>query len=162
MNRYLTSRTNETRLGASQRGLAAVEAAVIMPFLALMLLAIWDFSRVTYDGVVASSAARSAAGYGAQNTTLALDHTGMDDAAIEDAENLPIDALNSEHVDVDSRHFCRCPGSTAEVNCVSSGCSEVPEVYVEVTTTREFNVFSGLFGLPDSVDLGSTAIIRVQ
>ena len=145
-----------------QEGVAAVEAAIVLPLLVIMLLVIFDFGRVMYPGITNSNAARAAVGYGAQSTAFALDHAGMNNAARGDAQNLPINVNNAEHVDSTARHFCRCPGSTAEINCTSSSCPKAPEVYVEVTTSRVFGTIAGYPGIPTSVDLSHTAIMRVQ
>jgi len=146
----------------NQRGIAAVEVAIVLPFLLFLMVIVLDFGRVMHTGVVTSNAARSAAGYGAQNTTLALDETGMNTAALADSVDLAIDSGNSDHVVSESRHFCTCPNNSSEVSCTSSGCGVAPEVYVEVTTTRKFNLIANIFGLPESIDLNHTAVMRVQ
>ena len=144
-----------------QHGVATVEAAIALPVLIIILVIIVDFGRAMYSGITTSNAARSAVGFGAQATAIAVDHAGMVAAALADAENLPINGANPAHVDATARHFCRCPGSSSEVSCTSSGCGQAPEVYVEVTTSRDFGTAGSYPGVPSDFSLSRTAVMRV-
>ncbi len=151
-----------THTPTSQRGFALTETAITLPLLLFMFIVILDFGRIMYSGITSSNAARAAVGYGAQATATAVDHAGMNIAAQADATDLPINASNSSHVASTARHFCRCPGSSSEIGCTSNTCSAAPEVYVEVTTSRVFETLFNYPGIPTSVDLQRTAILRVQ
>ncbi len=151
-----------THTPTSQRAFALTETAITLPLLLFMFIVIFDFGRIMYSGIISSNAARAAVGYGAQATAIAVDHTGMNNAAQADATDLPIDASNPSHVASTARHFCRCPSVSAEVSCTSNTCSGAPEVYVEVTTSRVFNALINYPGIPNSTVLQRTAIMRVQ
>lgn len=147
---------------ARNNGLALVESAITLPLLLLLLIVIMDFGRIMYSGIISSNSARAGAGYGAQTTLVAVDHNGMNNAALADATDLPVDASNPEHVEATSRHFCLCPGGSTEVNCTANTCGAAPEVYVEVTTDRVFGTLVEYPGIPNSTQLQQIATIRVQ
>lgn len=145
-----------------QRGAVAVEMAIVTPVLVLLMLGVLDFGRVMYAAMTVTNAARAGAGYGAQTGGTAVDYDGIRAASLADATNLPGDAYNTDHVAVTPRRFCRCVGMPGEVNCIAHGCTGAPEVYVESTAVRDFHTLVPYPGIPNSVQLSRTAIIRVQ
>ncbi|MCL9781417.1 pilus assembly protein [Vibrio sp. S4M6] len=144
------------------KGIAAVEMTLVLPVLLFIFIAITDAGRMMYASITNSSAARNAAGYGAQSSAHAVDSNGIETIALGDAVNLEIDANNTSHVDVTSRRFCRCPGSSTEVSCTANACPTTTQIYVEVTTTRDFRTIIDYPGIPDQVALTDTAEMRVQ
>ncbi|MGY3572713.1 TadE/TadG family type IV pilus assembly protein [Vibrio paucivorans] len=145
-----------------ESGYAAVEMTLVVPVLLLLFVATVDAGRVMYASITNSNAARVAAGYGAQSASHATDFTGMNTIALNDAGDLVIDGNNETSVGVSSRRFCRCPGSTTEVNCTSNSCSSSTQIFVEVTTTRDFRTTISYPGVPEQIQLSDTAEIRVQ
>src|ERR1700684_2925808 len=71
-----------------KRGQAAVELAVAVPVLILLLIAGVDYGRVFYMSIGVNNAARAGAQYGSQTVITAADATGMIAAAKSDASNL--------------------------------------------------------------------------
>ena len=145
-----------------QRGITSVEMLIVIPLLVLLMLGAVDFGRVMYAGMTTTGAARAGAGWGKQTNGTAGSVNGIAIAVLADAINLPVDAYNTEHVNVTSRRVCRCVGGQPnEVDCVDTGCGP-PEVYVEVTAVRDFRTLIPYPLIPDSVQISRTATMRVQ
>lgn len=145
-----------------QKGIAIVEATIVLPLLILVMLGILDFGRVMHASITTTNAARAAAGYGAQSSNLSIDYNGMTATAKADAKSLATDAHNSEPVAVTSRRVCRCVGESSEVNCANNACTNTVEIYVEVTATRNFRTVVPYPLIPDTIQLSRMATIRVQ
>jgi Flp pilus assembly protein TadG len=137
------------RLAKSESGAALVELVVVLPVLALLLTAVMDFGRYTYDGILAANAARAGAEYGAQNLITADDKTGMQNAALQDAQNLP--SLSATAAPV-------CTVNNAPVTCGTAN----ETVYVQVNTTGTFTPLIKYPGLPASVAVSGSAEVRVE
>lgn len=148
-------------------GQGLVEMVILLPLLLILLLGIIDFCRVFYAAIAVTQAARAGAQYGAQSTAKAADFTGIQNAATNGAPNLgptPIVVLPTPP------RYCLCPGATSpDFTC--SPCptpGTAPNVYVTVTAQYTFNTFAPyvpvypFVGLPNTVDLRRTAIMRVQ
>ena len=75
--------TNSTRAACNpsvrvkNRGQAALELAIAVPFLAILLLAAGDVTRCYFFLMEVKNAAKAGAQYGAQNSTTAADLAGM-------------------------------------------------------------------------------------
>ncbi|NQZ91940.1 MAG: pilus assembly protein [Moritella sp.] len=146
-----------------QQGIIAIEALIVLPIMFLILFTILDFGRLMNASITTTNAARTAAGYGAQDTSHAIDYTGMKSAAFADAINLNIDAYNTSPVIVTTERICRCVGMGSNVSCASTAsCSSGIEVYVESTATRDFRTLVPYPLIPSSVQLTRSATIRIQ
>ena len=145
-----------------QYGLAAVEATLVLPVLLLMLFVILDLGRAFYTSMVVANAARSAAGYGAQNTTLTIDYTGMENYALSNASELGTDSYNSTPINVSAERICRCDGNSTSIDCSSANCSNYLEVYVQVTASRDFRTLVPYPLIPSQIALSHSALIRAQ
>jgi len=120
----------------AQRGSAIVELTLLVPLFLLMLLGTADFARVFYTALSVSQAARAGVQYGAQD----------------------IGTLST----VTAGSYCQCADS-AKVDCVSGTCPEgSPQIYVIVTAGKIFQTLWHYPGIPHSVALSRTAIMRVQ
>jgi Flp pilus assembly protein TadG len=145
------------------RGQGAVELALGLPFLAVLLFVVCEFARVFYVAMGVASAARAGVQYGAQSYVKAVDNTGMTQAANNDGKNI-------SGLSVTPTHFCMCDGaqcnpaqtSSCIVTCDNppSTCTE-PKVFVKVTTSATFK--TGLiWGLPNNIPLSSIAVMQAQ
>lgn len=145
------------------RGQSAVELALGLPFLIVLLFVICQFARVFYVAMGVASAARAGVQYGAQSYVKAVDDTGMTTAASNDGKNIA-------GLSVVPSHFCMCDGaqcspsqsSACIVSCAAppSTCTE-PKVFVKVTTSATFR--TGLsWGLPNNIPLSSVAVLQAQ
>jgi Flp pilus assembly protein TadG len=126
-----------------------VEFAIVLPFLALLLIGLIDFGRYMYAGIVVANAARAGVQYGAQNLQKAADTTGMKNAAIADAGTLP-------NVSPSPTAYCLVGGSSG--SCGAAGA--VP--YVKVVTTGTYTPLIHYPGLPASLTVSGSAIMRVE
>src|SRR6202158_1782121 len=151
------------RIHKMARGQSAVELALGLPFLVLLLFVVCEFARVFYMAMGVASAARAGVQYGAQSYTKAVDNSGMTLAATNDGQN--ISGLSAA-----ATHFCMCDGaqctpasaSACVVSCEDppASCTE-PKVFVQVTTSATFR--TGLIpGVPSSIPLKSIAVLQAQ
>jgi Flp pilus assembly protein TadG len=151
------------RIQKMARGQSAIELALGLPFLVLLLFVVCEFARVFYMAMGVASAARAGVQYGAQSYAKAVDNSGMTLAATNDGKN--ISGLSATPT-----HFCMCDGAQCSptqsspciVSCSAppSSCTE-PKVFVEVTTNATFK--TGLvWGLPNTIPLTSTAVLQAQ
>ena len=113
----LRRRAIEARL---TRGIAAVEMAILLPVLVLLLAGALDFGRSMHAYVTVSSAAHEAASYAGRYYAPTASVTN---AAL-------IGVLNSE-----SRGFLTASNSTVVGPTIASGTTKVPHVQVRVTYT---------------------------
>lgn len=140
----------------SEKGSAAVELAIILPVLVLIVIGVADLGRVYLTRMTVSNAARAGAQYGSQSTATSADTVGMNAAAKQDA-------LESAPIAVTSRSFCRCAGGEIG-DCTTGDCGAygLYRLYVEVTASKTVNLVFNYPGLPSSVALSRKATFRVQ
>jgi Flp pilus assembly protein TadG len=153
VQRFCASLRNRVRPYFS-RGQSAVELALVAPFVVLVLVIAADFSRVFYMSIEAANAARAGVQYGAQSTTKASDTAGMQQAALNDAANL-------SGLTATASNFCECPPSTSHVTCSSTSCSGM-EMYVQVNTSAQFQTLVHYPGVPTTVTLNESALMRAE
>jgi Flp pilus assembly protein TadG len=144
-------------------GQGAVELALGLPFLIVLLFVVCQFARVFYVAMGVASAARAGVQYGAQSYIKAVDNPGMTTAATNDGKNIT-------GLSVVPTHFCMCNGpqcSPAQASACIVSCSAPPatctqpKTFVEVTTSATFR--TGIdWGLPSTIPLTSTAVLQVQ
>jgi Flp pilus assembly protein TadG len=131
---------------------ALAELAAVLPVLVLLLMAVVDVGRMFVMSIAMASAARAGVQYGAQNSATAADYDGMKDAALNDANGVTgISAAASS--------YCKCSNGAA-VDCKGSCPSGGPIKYVEVDTTGTFTTLLTYPGLPSSIPLHSSAVMR--
>jgi Flp pilus assembly protein TadG len=141
--------------GRLKRGQSAVELALAVPVLVLLLVVGSDYSRIFYVSVGVNSAARAGAQYGSQTVITAADSTGMIAAAKTDGANLAnLTATASQ---------CTCASSTTVTACPTSYCTNAPQgTFVEVDTQSVFKTILNYPGIPTSTTLSGKAIMQVQ
>ena len=151
MNKYDASHHRFWSIGQS-----AVEFAIAVPILAMLLLAASDFARVFFFTIAVNNAARAGAEYGSQSVITATDTSGMKTAATNDASNVPGISANASE--------CTCAASATVTNCGSSyNCADYPKAtFVEVDTTATFNTIVTVPGLANSFSLSGKAIMPVR
>ncbi len=146
----------------TQAGLALVEFAIVVPVLILLLVGLIEIGRFAYFGILVGNAARAGVQYGAQRLQNAEDVAGMQNAALNDGQNVPGLTIASPP----PSNFCQCYNGTAttSLSCSQSTCPLAGYhriVYVQVTANGSF---SGLFrypGLPARFTVSRTATMRV-
>jgi Flp pilus assembly protein TadG len=137
------------------RGQSAVELAMAIPVLVLLLVAGADFGRIFYMSIGVNDAARAGAQYGSQTVITAADSTGMVAAAKTDGSNLTnLTATASQ---------CTCASSATVAACPSGYCTNAPQAtFVEVDTQGVFQTLVNYPGIPSSTTLSGKAIMQVQ
>jgi Flp pilus assembly protein TadG len=144
---------NTTR--RSEAGTQMVEMALISPLLVLLALGVADFARVAYAAITLSNAARAGGQYGVQSNAKAMDSAGIQQAARNDAGDVP-------GIGVTSAMSCACPSAGA-ISCTATcPANAAPEVYVTVTTTMTFRTIARYPFIPNVVPMTRQAVMRVQ
>jgi Flp pilus assembly protein TadG len=127
------------RSPARRRATAAVEMALLLPFLMFVFVVGVDFARVFYHCLTLTNCARNGALYGSVDATHAADTDAIKAAALVDASNL------SPSPNVDS-----AVGTDADGNpCI------------QVTVSWTFNMLTSYVGIPSSINLSRTVQMRV-
>lgn len=144
-----TWRKRAGRFARCDSGASIVEFAVLLPFLAFLLVGLIDFGRYTYCGILAANAARAGVQYGAQNLQTAEDTTGIKNAALKDAQNLP-------NLQASPSPYCLSAGAVAA--CTTSGA--VP--YLKVVASGTFTPLIKYPGLPNQIIVTGSAIERIE
>jgi Flp pilus assembly protein TadG len=128
-----------SRASGSRRAVAAVELAVLLPFLMFVFVAGVDFARVFYHCITLTNCARNGAVYGSADATHAADTAGIQAAALADATNLSPTPTITSAVGTDADgHPC-----------------------VQVTAAYTFRMITSYAGIPSSFDLSRTVQMRV-
>jgi Flp pilus assembly protein TadG len=129
----------QPRPAVGRRATAAVELAVLLPFLVFAFVIGIDFGRIFYHCLTLTNCARNGAVYGSQNPTHAADTAGIQAAALVDASNLtPAPTVTSTTATDADGHPC-----------------------VQVTVTYTFQMITGYVGIPSSIPLSRTVQMRV-
>jgi Flp pilus assembly protein TadG len=143
------------RFLASRSGGAAVELAVVFPFLLLLVAGVVDFGRVFYTSVAVANAARAGAEYGSRNFEAPTDTAGMRQFAQQDGNEVGTLAISA-------RYYCRCGATTSNPPCAACNGGAAPDVFVEVTASRTVDFLLPYPGLPSSFAVSRKATFRTQ
>ena len=125
----------------SRPGVAAVELAVLLPFLAFMFVIAIDWARIFYFSQVIENCAR-------QGALWASDEKGT-------SQNLYPDVTSAALADAPNLN----PPPTATE---TSGTDAAGNSYVSVTVTWTFQTITNYPGVPNSVTLTRTVQMRVS
>jgi Flp pilus assembly protein TadG len=141
----------------SDRGASAVELALALPLLAVVLLGTIDFGRLFYHAMAVTHAARAGAQYGSQSVGRAADHPGMQNAATTAAGDL------GGGFSATATHFCTCyvPTTETSIGCTAT-CAGERRVYTQVTGTATFSTLVNYPGIPASVPITRIVQMRAQ
>jgi Flp pilus assembly protein TadG len=140
-------------VGACRRGTAAVEFALVAPFLLLLLGGIVELGRAVYDSAALAGAARAGAQYAWIQPN---DNAGIVAAAAA-ASGLP---AGSVRVSAPTR-FCECPDGTpssCDVACPTGALRR----FVQIDVQRDFGAITNLLNVAVPSVLTARAIVRTQ
>ncbi|HET7103808.1 MAG TPA: TadE/TadG family type IV pilus assembly protein [Terracidiphilus sp.] len=145
-----------------EAGQALIELALVMPVFIIMLVGAAELVRVAYAAIEVSNAARSAAQYGCQNGSTALDPTAMQAVASADAGNLA-------NVNTTVAYACKCAAAgvgtsiactqAASDTCTTGGGYVVTNLVI--TTSANVSPLVHLPGLPNTYTLRGYAVHEV-
>ena len=147
------SKTNRN----SEKGSAFVELALLMPALLLKLVGAIDFARVFDASVTLANAAEVGALSGSGSVSASSNLTGMQTAATNDGKDLP-------SMTAVATNYCSCGATGTVQTCPAAGCTTANPAhrYVKVATTYTFSAAFPIPGIPSTVPMTRTAILRVQ
>lgn len=138
----------------SQSGAAAVELALTLPFLLLLVIGVVDYGRAFYTSITVANAARAGAEYGAQSPETSGDFVEMRNFAQGDGQDAGTLTLNAIR-------YCECAGVAQACNAVCPG-GAAPDVFIEVTATKSVSMFLRYLGLPTTLTIVRKATFRSQ
>jgi pilus assembly protein CpaE len=131
-----TIKRSLSRLSGDERGVSAVEFALIMPVLLFALLATIDVGfavseRMAIDHVLRAGAQRAMADPGRQPIVAVLEST----AANSSGQTIADGALA-----LDAARYCACPGNiTAAVSCTHVCTGSVPPfAYYQISASKQY------------------------
>jgi len=140
-----------------------IELAVVMTVLSVIVLGTIDFGRISYMAMALTNAARAGAMYGAQpfkNTDFAGMRNAATNSAIADIGSVPTPVATRS---------CECQVGVAPptvmTSCPPPGvppCAGTVRMRVSVTVSKTFTMFTAFAGIPSSVNISRTAIMRAQ
>ncbi len=143
-----------------QRGSALIELVLVVTVLSIVILGSIDFGRIAYMAMALTNAARAGAMVGSQSASDSNNFTAMRNAASASA-SADIGAITAS-----ATRSCECDVGgvvTVMANCPPTGvCAGVVRIRVSVTASKTFNMLAPFRGLPSSVNLSRTAIMRAQ
>jgi Flp pilus assembly protein TadG len=133
-------RLRQSSTDTGRHGGSAVEFAVLLPFLAFMVVVAVDFARVFRHTQIVTNCARNGALYGSYSPAQASDTNGIRAAALADAGDLPASATVSSTTGTDAAGF----------------------EYVSVTVSCPFNTITRYPGVPANMSMTRTVQMRVS
>jgi Flp pilus assembly protein TadG len=141
------------RFFAHDGGNSFVELAVALPIVLLLVIAVVDYARLFTTGITVANAAMAGAQYGAPYDN----NDSITFAAQRDAGSLLLDSVKTVR-------FCRCPGSTDNVNCATGNCGTYGEVqqFDSVRVRKDVDLLIPYPGLPSKIAVIRTATLRSQ
>jgi len=152
-------------LAAADAGETLVELALALPLLVTILAITVDYARIFHTSVALQNAARAGAQYGSQSVGRSGETSNMQTTATG--------AVDVSGVSATASRSCQCATdagvfsdtSPTPNNCAAPASVSCPSKHlvatVTVTTTKTFNSFMHLPGLPASVNLTRSATLRV-
>lgn len=147
------------RLVKDRGGNVSIELAFLVTFLLVLVMGAYDFGRLFMEQSGVTQAARAGAQFAVLDQANATNTAGMIQAARDEAED-----INNE-LTITATNFCRCPGSTATVNCAAN-CPDgnYAPLYVQVTVQDSLDMLFDYPGLPETgtYSLSSTSTMRVR
>ncbi len=173
--RFQTEKPKAQKCWFPEKGQSAVEFALVVPVLVLLLVVIADFGRVFFVSIAVKNAARAGAQYGSQTNTTAGDFAGMAQETCNDYSSATAGTCAASPCTcgplTSTASQCTCgianpPTDPACSTISSTYCAHATSkaVFVTVNTSATFNTILNYqwAGLPSSFTLTGQAIMQVQ
>jgi len=140
-----------SRLARRENGGAILELAVGLPFIMFLVIGVAEYGRLYYMGMAVASAAQAGVHYG-------VAYDGNVDSMIISTQR---DAAGTVFDSITAGQFCRCPDAGV-VDCSTTTCGTYgpPQVFDSVRVRRDVAMLIRYVGLPASVTVARTAILR--
>jgi Flp pilus assembly protein TadG len=152
---------NRSNARRGESGTSLIEFAVTAPIVVFLLVGLIEIGRFMFFAILAANAARAGAQYGAQDLTTVYDTSGITTAALQDGQSLPNWTSSGGGITV--QQLCAVSGG-APTPCATLGTSGPPQntiYYVSVQVTGVFNTLLNYPGLPNSVPISGSSMMRV-
>jgi len=158
----------------AESGQTLMEFALMLPFMMLLLLGIAELGRAAFITITISNAATAGAEYGSQSAATASDFTGMQKAALCDANGdvagycktgiltQTPGATNFCECDTGSGTSCLAGAGNTPPACSGFVCGGQIVECVHVTTYATFSPLFHYPGLPTTYSAHGDAIRRVR
>lgn len=146
----------KTQRRKRQGGNVLIEFSLMATVLLLMTFGVTDFAKLFYTADMVASAACAGTQYGALSPAHYGDMEGMQTAALADAQNPPgMTAVATQ--------FCACSVGGTHMTCPAT-CNGggSPETYIQVDVQMPFDMTFAVPGLPNTTNVTSRSIVRVQ
>jgi Flp pilus assembly protein TadG len=135
-------------------GGAILELAIAIPVLLLLALGVAGYARVYYTGITVASASRAGAQFGSFANPPG-DSVSMRVSAQNDAGTMTLDTVTSGR-------FCTCEDGTSVACAGSCGAYGAPRAYDSVRVVKMVPLLFSYLGLPTTVKVARTPIMRPQ
>jgi Flp pilus assembly protein TadG len=146
----------------AQRGTAAVEFALVLPFLLLLMFGITELGRYTLFAIMVANAARAGALYGAQDPTAFANGAGIVEAAQDDGASSIISS--SLAVATATPSTCWSNSSATTTSPTSGACPSGYHFVQELTVTTSGTIsplFNDKFLQLSATPISATVTVRV-
>ena len=149
----------------SERGVAAVEFALVAPMLLLLLMGIYDFGMFLNQQMMLESTARAAAEY--------INQGGDEDnlqADIVNMMSLDANSGSADSLQLETEYICECTGGEVlvcddeDVSCTADEDDTDTYIrrYVVVNVNMTFDTLFPYPGLPESVPLSGSVRMQIE
>ena len=146
----------------ARSGAMTVELGLIAPLLILLLVGVYEVSRIIDTQQVLQSAARIGASYAVIRPPVQGDVTGIRNAI---TRTLPGEMTSGQGVDaaqITSSLSCECSGG-APIACTGScAAGQARQTYISVNVSWRHKLLFGLPALPSRLRMSATSIMRLQ
>jgi Flp pilus assembly protein TadG len=154
-------------LRSCERGASLVELAIVLPFLALLVVGLIETGRYMAFAIRLSNAAHAGAAYGVLNPTLADDPTDIENAACSDSTfscttstPKPGTTAAPDTMFVSTSLGCTYSSGPPDPNCASPAPGVQRNMFVTVSTSATFRPLLKYPYLPYSVPMSATAVMQ--
>jgi len=145
---------------ARRRGSAITEFAIMSPLFLMLLGGTMDFSRLFSQSMMLHNAARAGAQFALGKDSNMYDMAGIQQAAVASQPNMAGMTATAALV-------CKLPpadaseqGDGATIACGS--VSGYVRQYLEITTSKNYELLSSYLSLPTNFPLKGKAVVRLQ
>jgi Flp pilus assembly protein TadG len=142
------------RISEDERGVTAVEFAMIAPILIAMMISIVDLGLGLYTDTQLANAAQAGAAYAMQK--------GYDSSTMTTVAQ---SSTRLTGVTVNVSQYCGCPSANGVVSATcGSSCGDglTAGTYAQVAATKDYSTLLSYPGLPATFHLSETATARTQ
>lgn len=139
----------------TQKGSILVEFALSSALMLLLFFGIVDFARLFTTAQIVMDSACAGTQYGALSPAHWGDFQGIHDSALANAQN-PTDMT------VTPAQFCTCSIGGPQISCPATCPGGSAATYLRVDVTKPFNTMIAYPGLPSTINITRTSVVRLE